>query len=89
MNLLLFEYEYVQLSFYITSFKQPFLNIIINQIYEYNIYISYTLKIKNNINYVHNPKFIHNLNITYVNIPGKFDEGSIPELDNYIFSMLL
>lgn len=89
MNLLLYEFENIQLSFYITSFKQHFLNIIINKINEHNIYISYTLKIKNNINYIHNPKYTYNLNITYVNIPGKFDEGSIPELDNYIFSMLL
>jgi exoribonuclease R len=89
MNFLLLDYEYIKLSFYITGFKQPFLNIIINQINEHNIYISYTLKINNNNNYIHDPKFIHNLNITFVNIPGKFDEGSIPELDNYIFNMLL
>ena len=86
MNLLLFDYENIQISFYITSFKQPFLNIIINQINEYNIYISYTLKMKDNINYIHNPNYIYNLNISYVNIPGKFDEGSIPELDNFIFN---
>ena len=86
MNLLLSDYQYIQLSFYITSYKQPFFNIIINQINEHNIYISYTLKINNNINYIHDPNYIHNINISYVNIPGKFDEGSIPELDNYIFN---
>ena len=89
MNLLLSDYQYIQLSFYITSYKQPFLNIIINQINEHNIYISYTLKINNNINYIHDPNYIHNINISYVNIPGKFDEGSIPELDNYIFNFFV
>ena len=87
MNYLLFDYQYIQLSFYITSYKKPFLNIIINHINEHNIYISYTLKIKNNINYIHNPEYIYNINITYINIPGKFDEGSIPELDYMIFNM--
>ena len=87
MNYLLFDYQYIQLSFYITSYKEPFLNIIINTINEHNIYISYTLKIKNNINYIHDPEYIYNINITYVNIPGKFDEGSIPELDYMIFNM--
>lgn len=88
MNHLLHEFEFVGLSFYITSFKEPFLNIIINHMNECNIYISYTLKIKNKINYIHDPNYIHNINISHVNVPGKFDEGTIPELDNYIFNFL-
>jgi exoribonuclease R len=89
MNLLLYENEYIQLSFYITSYKEPFLNVIINKINEHHVYLSYSLKINKVTNYIHNPNVIHNINILFVNIPGKFDEGSIPELDDYIFSMFL
>lgn len=87
MNALLSYYQYIQLSFYITSFKEPFLNIIINCLNEHNIYISYTLKIKNKINYLHNPNLIYNLDVKYVNVPSKFDEGSIPELDSMLFNI--
>ena len=89
MNLLLYENEYIQLSFYITSYKEPFINLIINKINEHHVYLSYSLKINKVTNYIHNPNVIHNINILFVNIPGKFDEGSIPELDDYIFSMFL
>ena len=89
MNLLLYENESIQLSFYITSYKEPFLNLIINQINEHHVYLSYSLKINNVVNYIHNPNLVHNINILFVNIPGKFDEGTIPELDSYIFTMLL
>jgi len=87
MNTMFLYYPILHLSFYITSYKNPFFNIIINKINEHSIYISYTLKIYNS-NYTFNPKFIHNLSITYVNIPGKFDQGSIPELDYYIHNLI-
>ena len=83
MNNMLSYNNFLTLSYYITSYKAPFLNIIINKINEHNIHLSYTLKIKSFIIFTSD---IQNINITYVNIPGKFDEGSIPELDSFIFN---
>ena len=71
----------IKLSYYITSYKSRFLNLIINKIDDFNVYISYTLMI-NNYEYVHNPTIIYNVNITRVKCLGKFDQGSIPELDS-------
>jgi exoribonuclease R len=71
----------IKLSYYITSYKSRFLNLIINKIDDFNVYISYTLMI-NNYEYVHNPSIIYNVNITHVKCLGKFDQGSIPELDS-------
>ena len=87
INLLLGNFKNVKLNYYIASFKKPFINIIINKINEHYVQLSYTLKIKYEINYIHNPDFIYSININYINIPGKFDEGTIPELDNNIFNI--
>ena len=89
MNLILQEEPSINLSFYCTSYKIPFLNIIINKLNEHHIYISYTLKINHYINYIHNPNYIYSINICHVNIPNKFDEGTIPELDSMIFNLFL
>ena len=56
------------------------LNIIINKINDHDIYISYTLRILN-MKKEYNSKQYLTLKITKVNLPGKFDQGSIPELD--------
>ena len=82
MNNMLYYNDFLTLSYYITSYKAPFLNIIINKINQHIVHISYTLKINNFIIYTND---IQNINITHVNIPTKFDEGSIPELDNKLF----
>lgn len=71
----------IKLSYYITCYKSNFLNIIINKIDEFNIYISYSLKIEN-YEYVHNPQIIYEVDITRVKCHHKFDEGTIPELDS-------
>ena len=54
---------------------------IINKINDFNVYISYTLMI-NEYEYEHNPSIIYEINITRVKCLGKFDQGSIPELDS-------
>ena len=70
----------VTITYYVTSYTNTFLNIIINRINDHDIYISYTLRILN-MKKEYNSKQYLNLKITKVNIPGKFDQGSIPELD--------
>tara|TARA_Y100000816_G_C25954663_1_gene498122 strand:- start:450 stop:845 length:396 start_codon:yes stop_codon:yes gene_type:complete len=75
----------IKIEFYITSYLGGFLNLIINKIDIFKVYLSYTLR---TINYIcdNNNKKIYTLKITKVNCPKKFDEGSIPELDNFLFT---
>ena len=74
------DFEVVNIEYYITSYKEPFLNLIINKINNHFVYISYTLKLEIT-HYLHQPRIIHHLPISFVNVPGKFDTGTIPELD--------
>jgi len=80
INNMLNQNQKINISYYITSYKQPFLNIIICGINLHTVYLSYTLRISNfNTNYT--IKDVKIINITHVKCLGKFDEGSIPELD--------
>lgn len=70
----------LDLQYYITSYSGMFLNIIINKINDHVVYLSYTLRIiKKHVEFV--TKEEKHIIITKVNCLGKFDEGSIPELD--------
>jgi exoribonuclease R len=71
----------IKLEYYITSYTGTYLNIIINKIDEHMVYLSYTLRIPN-LRTTYILKEQQYLTITEVNCNGKFDEGSIPELDN-------
>lgn len=75
----------LQLSFYITSYKCPFLNLIICQVDQHHIHLSYTLK-RNRMSTFYNPKERHLITISKIYCLGKFDEGSIPELDSQFTS---
>lgn len=68
------------LQYFITSFTGMFLNIIINKINEHVVYLSYTLRITDR-NREFAMKEEKHITITKVKCLGKFDEGSIPELD--------
>lgn len=68
------------IRYYITCYKNGFLNLIIDKIEHYNTYISYSLR-KEYFIYVDDPNKKYTIDITRVNCPKKFDEGSIPELD--------
>ena len=75
---------HVNITYFITSYTGLFLNLIICSINHHTVYLSYTLRIKN-YNYIEtNDKY--NMNITHVNCPIKFDQGSIPELDYVIYN---
>ena len=75
----------IKIEFYITSYVAGFLNLIINKIDIFKVYLSYTLRTENYM-YDNDNKKIYTLQITKVNCPKKFDEGSIPELDNFLFT---
>ena len=70
----------LDLQYYITSFTGMFLNIIINKINEHVVYLSYTLRITD-LNTEYTMKEEKSITITKVKCLGKFDQGSIPELD--------
>ena len=80
---MIFKYGQINIRYYITSYSGLFLNIIICNIDDYNIHMSYTLRVRNYSKEV-NPKIIYTTNITHVNCFTKYDENTIPELDKII-----
>jgi len=83
MNNLLLKSNYLILNYFITGYTGLFLNLIINKINEHNVYMSYSLRIPN-YKYKHDPKKIHTISINKVNCFKKFDNGTIPQLDEHI-----
>ena len=79
-QLLTTEINKVNITYYISSYTKGFLNIIINSINQHNIYLSYTLRIPH-IVADYRIKEVKHLSISKVNCLGKFDQGSLPELD--------
>ena len=81
MHKMLLNKENVTISYFISNYTGLFLNIIIEGINEHSVYLSYTLRIpKLNANFETRKKYT--LNVTKVNCIGKYDQGSIPELDS-------
>lgn len=70
----------VNITYYISSYTRGFLNIIINTINSCTVYLSYSLRIPN-IVAQYTIKEVKQLCISKVNCLGRFDQGSIPELD--------
>ena len=80
MNNILKKTNKINITYYVTSYINDFLNIVINKIDNYNTYLSYSLRIDNYKN-SHELKKKCTIDITRVNCPKKFDVNSIPELD--------
>jgi len=84
----------VHIKFKITGYTGLFLNCLISNLLiknsdselEHRINISYTLR-NSNFNYCHQPDNNYIIKINSVNPIEQFDEGSIPDLDNYIYSL--
>jgi exoribonuclease R len=80
MNGMLLLSPALTIQYYVSSYVKCFFNIIICNINEHSVYLSYTLRISNlEKDYV--IKQVKTLEVTKVNYTNKFDEGSIPELD--------
>jgi hypothetical protein len=78
----------IKLTYYKSSFyKSRFLNIIICKMDDFDIYISYTIKIKlaNHIEIEFNR--LETIDISIVNCDTKHDEGTFPELDKVLLSI--
>jgi exoribonuclease R len=80
MSEMLLVNDSIQIQYYLTSYTGMFLNIIINKINDHVVYLSYTLRITELQN-TYKMKEENKLTIKEVHCPGKFDQGSIPELD--------
>jgi exoribonuclease R len=80
MSAMLLLNETIDIRYYVTSYTGKFLNIIINKINEHMVYLSYTLRIAD-LQTEYTLKEEKQMVIKEVNCIGKFDEGSIPELD--------
>ena len=85
MNNMIYINKLINIEYYITSYSGLFLNVIICKIDNFNIHMSYTLRIRNYMKEV-NPKEKHNLTITNVNCFTKYDQNTIPELDSHILN---
>ena len=72
--------ELVKIKYYISSYTGTFLNIIICKLNFHSVYISYTLR-RLSLTTPFIIKEEKELTISKVNCMGKYDEGSIPELD--------
>ena len=79
--------ESLTIQYYITSYTGLFLNLIICKINNHDVLLSYTLRTKKQT-IEFDSKQLYILNITNVQCSGKYDEGSIPELDSEIFNLL-
>ena len=71
----------VHICYYITGYMNGFINIIINKIDEHDVYLSYSLK-RSYYNEEIDSAKKKNIIIREINCREKFDEGSLPELDN-------
>lgn len=80
MHNMLINKEKIAISYFVSSYTGLFLNIIIDRINEHSVYLSYTLRISD-FQKEYEIKKRQKMNITKVNCIGKFDQGSIPELD--------
>ena len=85
MSNMICEKGYVNIQYYITSYTGLFLNIIICQIDEHHVHMSYTLRVRNYDKAV-NPKLKESMVISVVNCFTKYDQNTIPELDEHILN---
>ena len=80
MNTMLLTRPALTIQYYVSCYLKSFLNIIICNINDHTVYLSYTLRIPDlQAEYV--VKHVKTMAVTKVNYTNKFDEGSIPELD--------
>lgn len=85
MSKLLEKNPNITIEYYITSYKGLFLNLIISKIDEYNVHMSYTLRVANYKKEI-DPKNKNYLVISEINCFTKYDEGTIPELDSELLN---
>jgi exoribonuclease R len=86
MHNMILKNKKIYIEYYITSYSGLFLNIIICKINEFNVHMSYTLRIRNYLKDI-NPKEKYVLAITRVNCFTDYDENTIPELAKQLLNL--
>ena len=81
ISYMLLQTRFVNITYYISSYTGLFLNIIISNIDAHSVYLSYILRVPN-LQTEYTIKQPNTLLISKVKCIGKFDQGSIPELDS-------
>ena len=77
---MIYENKKIDIEYYITGYSGLFLNIIICNINNFHVHMSYTLRVRDYVKEI-NPKEKHSTSVTYVNCFTNYDENTIPELD--------
>jgi len=85
MSNMIFENKKIDIEYYITGYNGLFLNIIICNINNFHVHMSYTLRIRDYEKDI-NPNDKHSLSVTHVNCFINYDENTIPELDAHILN---
>lgn len=84
IHCMLLKGQCISIGYFVSSYTGLFLNLIIDNINEHSVYLSYTLRVPK-LQKKYEIKKKEFLNITHVNCMTEFDEGSIPELDDQWF----
>ena len=77
----------IPITFFITGYNAPFLNIIICKVHDHNVRMSYTLRVKK-CTYNVSLRETHIVNIMRVGRIGRFDEGILPDLDVAVMKLI-
>ena len=85
MDNMIFENKKIDIEYYITGYSGLFLNIIICNINNFHVHMSYTLRVRDYVKEI-NPKAKHSISVTHVNCFTNYDENTIPELDAHILN---
>lgn len=74
----------LRITFFITSYTGTFLNVIICNIEEHRVHMSYSILVKGVDSEALEFKTKHTIEVSRVKCLGKYDGGSIPELDAFL-----
>ena len=85
MDNMIFKNNKIDIGYYITEYRGLFLNIIICNINNFHVHMSYTLRVRDYVKVI-NPKNKHFISVTHVNCFTNYDENTIPELDAHILN---
>lgn len=83
MKIMIEEYKNINIEYYISNYTGLYINIVICKINDFNIYMSYSLRRPNYTKEI-NSNVKYTLKVHYINNFQKYDQNSIPELDDEI-----
>lgn len=83
MDNMIHDNKHITIHYYITGYSGLFLNIIICRIDHFTVHMSYALRVRDYGKDI-NPKEKYSIRVTRVNCFTKYDQNTIPELDDHI-----